>query len=152
MLDERTVTIQVLAYAKNVAHFAHSMPIQRAIAIRVLLLAVVPVVNVCCSATDDKSIDANAAHPAGAPTTQDPCILQKEGILTALNGIAARYDHECVADVECELVELSIPCQQSCQAAIRVRDHAAFTAALADYSSSTCPTAPKECGIEGQCA
>jgi len=109
------------------------------------------------SATALLGIGCLGSEPGAVGTPSDPpssnaCIQEKNAILADLANIAALHQAPCAADAECSLVDLSIPCQSSCQTAIIASHHAIFVTALTAYATTKCPTASKGCGIDGNCA
>jgi hypothetical protein len=83
--------------------------------------------------------------------TDDACVEAHQAILTDLSQLAADRASGCSTDDDCVLIDPSIPCQDACGAAVVAAQAEAAEAAIQQYATEVCPTAPTTCGVSGTC-
>jgi hypothetical protein len=82
----------------------------------------------------------------------DACMQARRAVLDDISNLLAQNASGCSADVDCIVVETSLPCQESCASGILTADRSIFKQALDQYASRICPTLPVNCGIAPECA
>jgi hypothetical protein len=76
----------------------------------------------------------------------------RNAALDRVAAIAARNAVGCSDDTHCVLVDLTLPCQENCPAAIDAAHRSGFEQELAIFAAATCPTLPATCAISPNCA
>lgn len=85
-------------------------------------------------------------------TPADACMQARRAILQDVSNLVTRYASVCSVDVECIVVETSLPCQELCSTGILTEHRSTFKQDLAQYASRICPALPVNCGIAPECA
>ena len=95
-----------------------------------------------------------AAEPGSttAFVSSNSCVQAHEQILADVAAIAAAHAQGCQTDADCALADVSISCQENCEAGVRVDQKDALRSSLTDYAVRTCPGAPTECSVSSACA
>jgi len=85
-------------------------------------------------------------------TYADACMQARRAVLDDVSNLLSQNASGCSVDVDCIVVETSLPCQESCTSGILTAHRSIFKQELDQYASRVCPTLPVNCGIAPECA
>jgi hypothetical protein len=85
-------------------------------------------------------------------TYADACMQARRAVFDDISNLLTQNASGCSVDVDCIVVETSLPCQEGCASEILTAHQSLFKQEIDQYASRICPTLPVNCGIAPECA